>query len=218
MRFFRNEIMLNVAHDSRCDNKHQYLKLWFNNKGNIQNNSQIWTPPPPPLRLQEWLLSISRIRRWSRIAQDITGFFFLLLLSPPQINVQFQEGALLFWCSNLFKVVPGMFSSFRNCATKQGMACSEGWNVAGTLTILQGDQPVACWDSSPKRSGRKLLFFDTHAVGGASLPTCPVRRVFFGHLDATPTSVVQPGQLKVSTGTDENILNIGENKAFSQQE
>lgn len=31
--------------------------------------------------------------------------------------------------------------------------------------------------------------------------------MFFGHLDATPTSVVQPGQLKVSTGTDENILN-----------
>lgn len=70
--------------------------------------------------------------------------FFFLLLSPPQINVQFQEGALLFWCSHLFKVVPGVFSSFRNCTTEQGIACSEGSNVSGTLTILQGDQPVAC--------------------------------------------------------------------------
>lgn len=38
------------------------------------------------------------------------------------------------------------------------------------------------------------------ANSSASLATSPVRCVFFGHLDATPTSVVQPGQLKVSTG------------------
>lgn len=86
---------------------------------------------------------------------------------------------------------------------------------------------MACGDSSPlkatafERSGGKLVFFSRQttralpltraAVGGASLPTSPVRRVFFGHLDATPTSVVQPGQLKVSAGTDQNKLSASRN-------
>lgn len=51
MGFFLNEIMLNGAHDSWWDNKHQYLKLCFDNKGNIQNNSQIWTLPTYAARM-----------------------------------------------------------------------------------------------------------------------------------------------------------------------
>lgn len=170
-----------------------------------------------PLMLQEWLLSVSRIRDWSCIAQDIQLFFphvswrlkfnFRKEFSPSGVLICFEFAR----AQNVFHLETNVVSS---PATKHLNTHSVMSNMSGTLYILQGFSrwrvETQIWKQkylnvvpgnlsfSPIIQHTFLLIWV--AISSTSLPTSPVRRMFFGHLDATSTSVVQPGQLKVSAG------------------